>query len=331
MAEHLSSYQALPQEVHQTQKGQAWPAPGGDQQVHNSPDLIRASRGVNKAVQPYKMEPPWGQPEPADRQVRARPSAGVGLTGYARKAGSRSPDTAGIKHDSLDATEPDMDQGRRRQSHCEAATSVGDQPNEGAWQQPAYQNGSSRNENLPSRRGSATETDIHPSSNPGKPALRAGAHQQPSSWWSPPRMDSLASDGVMAARGSGEDPAGLSNRHGSEQQEHQHTLQRPSAELESSSGVNSGTGYANSVPAARPYATEQSLKAMIQASQDLEDKLMKLNQEKAELEAEYARMPSHAGRNLKDRKRKTDIEGRFQVIDHDVNSLRLQLKRLGLK
>lgn len=73
-------------------------------------------------------------------------------------------------------------------------------------------------------------------------------------------MDSLASDGVMAARGSGEDPAGLSNRHGSEQQEHQHTLQRPSAELESSSGVNSGTGYANSVPAARPYATEQSLK-----------------------------------------------------------------------
>lgn len=73
------------------------------------------------------------------------------------------------------------------------------------------------------------------------------------------------------------------------------------------------------------------LQAMIQASADLEDKLMKLNQEKAELEAEYARMPSHAGRNLKERKRKTDIEDRFETIDHDVNSLRLQLKRLGLK
>lgn len=73
------------------------------------------------------------------------------------------------------------------------------------------------------------------------------------------------------------------------------------------------------------------VQAMIQASQILEEQLMKLNQEKTELEAEYARMPSHAGRNLKERKRKTDIEYRFEIIDHDVNSLRLQLKRLGLK
>ena len=70
---------------------------------------------------------------------------------------------------------------------------------------------------------------------------------------------------------------------------------------------------------------------MIQASQDLEDKLMKLNQEKAELEAEYARMPSHAGRNLKERRRKSDIESRFENLDHEVNSIRLHLKKLGLK
>lgn len=73
------------------------------------------------------------------------------------------------------------------------------------------------------------------------------------------------------------------------------------------------------------------VQAMIQASQDLEDKLMRLNQEKAELEAEYARMPSHAGRNLKERKRKADIESRFESLDHDINSIRLHLKKLGLK
>ena len=70
---------------------------------------------------------------------------------------------------------------------------------------------------------------------------------------------------------------------------------------------------------------------MIRKSSSLEDKLMKLNQEKTELEAEYARMPSHSGRNLKERKRKTDIELRFEVLDQDVNSIRLQLKKLGLK
>lgn len=151
-------------------------------------------------------------------------------------------------------------QDRRRQSHYEAMASVGDGPSNGAWQQPAYQAASSRNKNLPTSRGSATDADIHPSSNPGKPAPRTGAHQQPSSRWSLPRVDSLASDGVMAARRSGEDQAGLSNRHRSEQQEHQHKPHRPSAELESSSGVNSGTVDANNVQAARPYATEQSLK-----------------------------------------------------------------------
>ena len=74
-----------------------------------------------------------------------------------------------------------------------------------------------------------------------------------------------------------------------------------------------------------------ALQAIIRASQDLEDNLMKLNQEKSELEAEYARMPSHAGRNLKQRMRKTQIESRLEALHHDVNSIRLQLKKLGLK
>ena len=70
---------------------------------------------------------------------------------------------------------------------------------------------------------------------------------------------------------------------------------------------------------------------MIKASQSLEDDLLKLNQEKAELEAEFARMPSHAGRNLKERRRKTDIEQRFEVLDRSASGIKLQLRKLGLK
>ena len=70
----------------------------------------------------------------------------------------------------------------------------------------------------------------------------------------------------MAARDYGEATAGLSNRHRIEQQELQRKLQRPSAELESSAWLNSGTGHSHSVPAAKPYATEQSLKVASQTA-----------------------------------------------------------------
>lgn len=70
---------------------------------------------------------------------------------------------------------------------------------------------------------------------------------------------------------------------------------------------------------------------VIKLSQELEDNLMRLNLEKTELEAEYARMPSHAGRNLKERKRKSGIEARFETLDSEVFGIRLQLKKLGLK
>lgn len=74
-----------------------------------------------------------------------------------------------------------------------------------------------------------------------------------------------------------------------------------------------------------------AVQAVIKLSQEMEDNLMRLNLEKTKLEAEYARMPRHAGRNLKERKRKTDIEARFETLDTEVFGIRLQLKRLGLK
>ena len=73
------------------------------------------------------------------------------------------------------------------------------------------------------------------------------------------------------------------------------------------------------------------LQAVMKASQGLEDDLLKLNQEKAELEAEFARMPSHAGRNLKERRRKTEIEQRFEALDRSASGIKLQLRKLGLK
>ena len=76
-------------------------------------------------------------------------------------------------------------------------------------------------------------------------------------------MDALATDLAdtdLAARDYREPPAGLSNSRRSEQQEHQHKLQRPSAELGTSKGLQPGKDLPDRVPAARPYATEQSLK-----------------------------------------------------------------------
>lgn len=134
-----------------------------------------------------------------------------------------------------------------------------DRSGHGALQQPAYQAGAFRTKNLPVGRGPPSGPPMHPSS-PSKPAPRAEAPQWPSSWWSSDRLDSSSSDRELAAKDSGEAPAGLSNRRRSEQQEEQHKLQRPFAEVESSSGLKSVTSDTNSVPAARPYATEQSLK-----------------------------------------------------------------------
>lgn len=178
-------------------------------------------------------------------------------------------------------------QGVRAQSHYKATTSTRD---ESDWQPPGYRAGPSKSSPRPnSNRGPPTEADTPPHSKhsisapadtaawPGTAAPRldsqqgtlqdsdknrADSHQWPTSSQGSSRLNPPArdlADRKLAARDYGE-PPGLSNSRRSEQHEHQHRLQIPSAELGTSPGLHSGKSLSDSVPAARPYATEQSLK-----------------------------------------------------------------------
>ena len=186
-------------------------------------------------------------------------------------------------------------QGDRAHSHYKATTSVRDVSDCEAWQPPGYQAGPSKSGHRPnSNRGPSTEADTRPHSKhsilapadtatwPGTAARRGMAlnsqqgslqgsdkdmapdnHQWLRSSPGSSRVDPPARDLVdrdLAARDYGEPPAGLSNSRRLEQQAHQHKLQRPSAELGTSKGLHSGKGLPDTVPAAKPYATEQSLK-----------------------------------------------------------------------
>ncbi|PRW33935.1 nuclear mitotic apparatus 1 isoform X2 [Chlorella sorokiniana] len=81
-----------------------------------------------------------------------------------------------------------------------------------------------------------------------------------------------------------------------------------------------------------PFATEDTLQSMLQQTQALEDRLLKLNAERNELEAESARMPTHTtGRTQQERRRRAEVEGRLEEINKECSSIRLQLRRLGVK
>lgn len=63
-------------------------------------------------------------------------------------------------------------------------------------------------------------------------------------------------------------------------------------------------------------------------SQAMEDRLVALCQEKGQLEAEYAKMPLHGGRNARERTRKAEVEQRIEAINREVSGLRLTLRKL---
>ncbi|PSC76391.1 myosin-9-like isoform X1 [Micractinium conductrix] len=93
-----------------------------------------------------------------------------------------------------------------------------------------------------------------------------------------------------------------------------------------------GLGLATPGSSSSPFATEATLQDMLGRTQALEDRLLALNAERNALEAEAARMPSHTnGRTLKERKRRGEVEGRLEAIAKESSSVRLQLRRLGVK
>lgn len=64
----------------------------------------------------------------------------------------------------------------------------------------------------------------------------------------------------------------------------------------------------------------------------LEDRLMSLNEESKQLEAEFARMPADtAGRTIADRRRRAEVEDTLGANKRECSHIRLQLRRLGLK
>ncbi|BDA44417.1 hypothetical protein COCOBI_05-6010 [Coccomyxa sp. Obi] len=82
----------------------------------------------------------------------------------------------------------------------------------------------------------------------------------------------------------------------------------------------------------RPYATDLSLQDFMTHQKALEDRLMSLNEESKQLEAEFARMPADtAGRTLADRRRRAEVEDTLAANKRECSHIRLQLRRLGLK
>lgn len=164
--------------------------------------------------------------------------------------------------------------------------SARDASDDGAWQPPGHRAGPSDSSPRPnSNRGPPCEADTHPhrkhsnlapADNAARPSTaasrlisqqsslqgsdrdRAESQQWPRSSQGYNRADPPARD--LAARDCDEPPAGLSSSRRSEQHEHQHKLQTPSAKHGTSKGLHSGKILSDNVPAARPYATEQSLK-----------------------------------------------------------------------
>ncbi len=64
-------------------------------------------------------------------------------------------------------------------------------------------------------------------------------------------------------------------------------------------------------------------------TKQLEDSLLVLSRERDELESEFAKMPLHGGRTLRERQRKVEVETRLEERRKEISNTRLQLKRLG--
>ncbi|KAL0042654.1 hypothetical protein WJX79_006900 [Trebouxia sp. C0005] len=342
-SESAASYPAL-----RMPKSQAWPVAPADQPAagaRNDAGLIRANRQTGRNSLSNSIQTPWGQPEPATRDLHSK--AGSPRRQAQPVSSPDGPAAADRFASSQDAL--NRDAAMRRGSGYGASAAEDSPPNRSwdaeSWHTHAAQH-SQRSSSLAVPTDSSKNLDIRASSQQfkqqsGSPAQQRCSRHDYAGSGLPDHLQvremsehhSLDLDKSRTGQGSGQVAADLTDSQRSQHQDHHHRFCNQSMHDSRwpAEGSEERPARDSAKSAAKPYATDQSLQAMIRDSQGLESKLMKLNQEKAELEAEYARMPSHSGRNLKERKRKTDIECRFEVLDQDVNSIRLQLKKLGLK
>jgi hypothetical protein len=77
-----------------------------------------------------------------------------------------------------------------------------------------------------------------------------------------------------------------------------------------------------------PFGTQITAREMLTRSKDLEDALVERCWEKSQLEGELSKLPPGSGKTQRDRRRKAEVESRLDSLDHEISSMRMQLKRL---
>jgi len=81
-----------------------------------------------------------------------------------------------------------------------------------------------------------------------------------------------------------------------------------------------------------PASHFDAAKASIARTAELEDSLMAFNIERSALETEIAKFPNGtAGRTVAARKRKKEIEERVEILNKKISSVRLELRKLGIR
>ena len=61
---------------------------------------------------------------------------------------------------------------------------------------------------------------------------------------------------------------------------------------------------------------------------ELESHLMQLSMRRNQLQSEYAKMPTHAGRTLAARARKQEVEHQMETITQEMSRIRFRIKCL---
>jgi len=84
------------------------------------------------------------------------------------------------------------------------------------------------------------------------------------------------------------------------------------------------------LPASSVVGMSGNWKGLMEQTQEVEHRLLKLNAEKDSLEAEYNKMPPQL-KTMVQRRRKAQVEERIEEVTKQISSCRLQLKRLGVR
>eukprot|EP00775_Hariotina_reticulata_P010408 gene10408-10566_t len=100
----------------------------------------------------------------------------------------------------------------------------------------------------------------------------------------------------------------------------------PTADATMMSG--NGPASANLGSSSSPFGTQLTVNEIMAATKQLEDLLLAQSQEKDELSKEYAKMPLGAGRTLKERQRKLQVERRLEELDKLISKTRMQLRKM---